>query len=373
MEPGFPFAEWLGKPAWMWLAFIAVVTALLAFDLGVLHRRSRAVGMRESLVTSALYIALGLAFGAGVWWQLGPGPGMSYLTGFAVEKALAMDNVFVIAMVFGFFAVPRRHQHKVLFWGVLGVVVLRAVMIGLGAAILSEFAWVLHVFAAVLVATGVKMILFADRAYDPASNPVLRLVRRHLNVTDGLHGGRFWVRRPDPATGRPVRLATPLFLALVFIELADVMFAVDSVPAIFAITTDPFVVYTSNVFAILGLRALYFALAAVVHRFHYVKFALAAVLVFIGAKILVGDMLGVAELPPVASLAVTLGLLGAGVAWSLVRMRGAASDAASPHPDPPPHAGEGMVPGPLGALPTPPAPARCRPPSPASRRPARRR
>jgi tellurite resistance protein TerC len=315
MEPGFLTADWLGKPAWMWLAFIAIVTALLAFDLGVLHRRSREIGMRESLVTSALYIGLGLAFGAGVWWHLGPAPGMSYLTGFAVEKALAMDNVFVIAMVFAFFAVPRRHQHKVLFWGILGVVVLRAVMIGLGAAILSEFSWVLYVFAAILIATGVKMILYADRAYDVASNPMLRLVRRHFNVTDELHGGRFFVRRPDPATGRPAWLLTPLFLALVLIEIADVMFAVDSVPAIFAITTDPFVVYTSNIFAILGLRAMYFLLANVMDRFHLLNYGLALVLLFVGTKMVIADWY---KVPIGISLGVVALLIGGSIAGSLL-------------------------------------------------------
>jgi tellurite resistance protein TerC len=314
--------SWLGKPLWLWLAFLGLVIALLVLDLGVLHRKTREVGVRESLVMSAFYITLGLLFGGFVWWYLGPEPGINYLTGFAVEKALAMDNVFVIAMIFGFFAVPRVYQHRVLFWGILGVIVLRAIMIGFGAAVIAQFSWVLYVFAAFLIATGVKMLVFSDTDYDIAKNPVLRFMRRRFNVTDEHHGENFFVKKPDPKTGRLAWFMTPLFMALVLIEIADVIFAVDSVPAIFAITTDPFIVYTSNIFAILGLRALYFALAAMVHRFHYLKYALAVVLIFIGSKIFIADMLGLAKIPPAISLAATFGILAMGVVWSLWKTRG---------------------------------------------------
>ena len=228
-------------------------------------------------------------------------------------------------MIFGYFAIPRIHQHRVLFWGILGVIVLRAVMIGFGAALVDRFEWVLYVFAAFLVFTGIKMWLTADTEYDVASSPVLRWVRQRMPVTDQLHGERFWVKEQDPATARMRRIATPLLLALVMIECADVIFAVDSVPAIFAITTDPFIVYTSNIFAILGLRALYFALAAMVDRFHYLKYALAALLVFIGSKIFVADIFGLAKFPPAASLAVTFAILGCGVGWSLWKTRAAVS------------------------------------------------
>jgi tellurite resistance protein TerC len=306
----------------MWLAFLGIVIALLVLDLGVLHRKHHEIGVRESLLMSAFYITLGIAFGGFVWWYLGPDAGMNYLTGFAVEKALAMDNVFVIAMIFSFFAVPRIYQHRVLFWGILGVIGLRAIMIGFGAAVISEFAWVLYIFAAFLIATGVKMLIFSDTEYDIAKNPVLRFVRRRFNVTDEHHGERFFVRKPHPKTGRLAWFMTPLFMALVLIEIADVIFAVDSVPAIFAITTDPFIVYTSNIFAILGLRALYFALAAMVHRFHYLKYALAFVLIFIGSKIFVADMLGLAKIPAPVSLGVTFAILAAGVGWSLWKTRG---------------------------------------------------
>ncbi len=247
---------------------------------------------------------------------------MEYLTGFAIEKALAMDNVFVIAMIFAFFAVPRQYQHRVLFWGILGVIVLRAIMIGLGATIVSQFSWVLYVFAVFLILTGVKMLVFKDAEYDVGKNPVLAFMRRRFNVTDEHHGEKFWVKKPDPATGKPVWFMTPLFLALVLIEVADVIFAVDSVPAIFAITKDPFIVYTSNIFAILGLRALYFALAAMVHRFHYLKIALAVVLIFIGSKIFIADLLGIDKVPPAISLAITFGILAAGVLYSLWKTRG---------------------------------------------------
>jgi tellurite resistance protein TerC len=328
VELGFLFAEWLGKPAWMWLAFLGIVMALLALDLGVLHRTAREIEVKESLALSAGYIGLGLLFGCWVWWYLGAESGMSYFTGFAVEKALAMDNVFVISMIFAFFSVPRMYQHRVLFWGILGVIVLRAIMIGLGAALVAELSWVLYVFAVFLVLTGVKMIVLADREHDIASNPVLRSMRRRFNVTDRLHGDSFLVRQPHPVTGKPVIFMTPLFLALVLIEIADVVFAVDSVPAIFAITTDPFIVYTSNVFAILGLRALYFSLAAMVHRFHYLRYALAAVLIFIGSKIFIADLMGLEKFPPALSLAITFGLLLAGILWSLVSTRGARSSAA---------------------------------------------
>jgi tellurite resistance protein TerC len=318
----FLMIYWLGKPVWMWLAFVGIVVTLLTLDLGVLHRQQREIGVAESLALSALYIALGVAFGGWVWWYMGETAGMNYLTGFVIEKSLAMDNVFVIAMIFAYFAVPRIYQHRVLFWGILGVIVLRAIMIGLGSTIVSQFGWVLYLFAAFLIFTGIKMWVMADKEYDVGSSPVLRWVRRRFLVTEQLHGEKFWVRQSDPRTGRPAWFMTPLFLALVMVEVVDVVFAVDSVPAIFAITTDPFIVYTSNIFAILGLRALYFALAAMVHRFHYLKYALSVLLVFIGAKIFIADALGLAKIPPAASLSITFAILAIGVGWSLWKTRG---------------------------------------------------
>ena len=326
--------DFLGKPVWLWVSFIGIVLALLAFDLGIMHRDNHEIGVRESLGLSAGYIGMGLAFGAWVWWYLGSQSGMEYLTGFMIEKTLAMDNVFVIAMIFTFFAVPLQYQHRVLFWGILGVIVLRAIMIGLGAALVTQFSWVLYVFGAFLLLTGVKMLLFIHHEFNIANNPVLRFLKKHLRVTDKPHAHRFWVRLPAPESrgGPPsaapgaalVWWATPLFLALVLIEVVDVVFAVDSVPAIFAITQDPFVVYTSNIFAILGLRALYFALAAMIHRFQYLKYALAIVLIFIGAKIFLVNIIG--KIPAWISLSVTFGLLLGGVLYSLYRTQNAGAN-----------------------------------------------
>ena len=323
-------ADLLGKPAWMWLAFICIVVVLLVLDLGVLHRKAREIEARESLLLSAVYIGLGLAFGAWVWWYLGPQSGVEYLTGFAIEKTLAMDNVFVIAMIFAFFAVPRIHQHRVLFWGILGVIVLRAIMIGIGAPIVENFSWILYVFAVFLIATGIKMLWFANEGPpDLSANPALKWMRRRFNVTDELHGERFFIEKQDPATGRTARYMTPLFLALILIEVADVIFAVDSVPAIFLITTDPFIVYTSNIFAILGLRALYFALAAMVHRSRYLKYALSVLLIFIGSKIFIAWGMGWEKFPPIWSLGITAAILATGILFSLWKTRAAASPAAT--------------------------------------------
>ncbi len=308
----------LGKPLWMWLVFLTLVVALLALDLGVLNRGDREIGARRSLTLSAMYIALGLGFGGFVYWQLGWGPTADYLTAFVVEKTLALDNIFVIALIFSFFAIPRAYQHRVLFWGILGVIVMRGVMIGLGAAIVTHYDWVLYIFAAFLILTGIKMFFTDEASHDLSDNRLLRFLRRHLRVTEGLRGNAFVVREPDPATGRPLLFATPLLLALVMIEVADLVFAVDSVPAVFTITADPFIVYTSNIFAILGLRALYFALAAVMHRFAYLKYALAALLVFIGSKVFIADLLGWAKFPPGLSLGITLALLGGGVLASMI-------------------------------------------------------
>lgn len=313
----FLWVDFLGKPLWMWLFFLAIVAFLLILDLGLLHKDSKEIGMRESLLLSAFYIGLGLVFGGWIWWQNGEQAGLEYLTGFVIEKSLAMDNIFVIAMIFGYFAIPRAYQHRVLLYGILGVIILRGLMIAAGAAIVENYHWVLYLFAAFLVFTGIKMLFSAESDYDVAKNPLLKFVRRHLPVTDRLHGNHFFVRQTDSATGKVKRYATPLLLALIMVEFADLIFAVDSIPAIFAVTTDPFIVYTSNIFAILGLRALYFALSALIHRFAYLKYALAAVLVFIGSKIFVADMLGLAKIPPTISLGVTVAILASGILGSL--------------------------------------------------------
>lgn len=313
----FLWVDFMGKPAWMWLFFIAIVLFLLVLDLGLLHKNSKEIGMAESFAFSAFYITLGALFGGWIWWQSGPQAGLEYLTGFVVEKSLAMDNIFVIAMIFGYFAIPRAYQHRVLLYGILGVIVLRGIMIAAGAAIVENYHWVLYFFAAFLVFTGIKMLFASDSQYDVASNPILKIVRRYFPVTDKLEGDHFVVRKPDEKTGKLKTYITPLFLALIMVEFVDLVFAVDSIPAIFAITTDPYIVYTSNIFAILGLRALYFALSAMIERFAYLKYALAVVLVFIGSKIFVADMLGIAKIPPMLSLSITLSILATGIVGSL--------------------------------------------------------
>ena len=316
----FLLIDLMGKPVWSWLAFVLAVGLLLAFDLGVLHRKSRAIGVKESLGLSAFYIAIGVGFGGVIWVWMGAQAATEYLTGFVVEKSLATDNVFVIAMIFAYFAIPATYQHRVLLYGIVGVLILRGFLIAVGSALVAEIAWVLYIFAAFLVLTGIRMLFTADKKHDVSSTPVVQFMSRHLNMTKQLHGEKFFVRQLDK-TGRLRLLATPLFGSLVLVELADLVFAVDSIPAIFAITTDPYIVLTSNVFAILGLRALYFALAAMVDRFVYLKYALAAVLIFVGSKIFVADMLGLAKIPPMISLSVTLTILAVGILGSLWKTR----------------------------------------------------
>jgi tellurite resistance protein TerC len=303
----------------MWLTFISIVIGLLVLDLGVLSKTDHEIGIAESLRFSAMYISLGLAFSGFVWWQMGAEATAQYLTAFVVEKTLAMDNVFVIALIFSYFAVPRMYQHRVLFWGILGVILLRGVMIGAGATLVAQYHWVLYIFAAFLIFTGIKMLMMGDKEHSIDDNALLRFLRQRLNVTDTIEGREFFVTKP--VGGKMVRFATPLFLALVVIEVADLIFAIDSVPAVFAITTDPFLVYTSNIFAILGLRALYFALSAILHRFAYLKYALSLLLVFIGSKIFIADLLGLEKFPPSLSLGVTFAILTVGVVYSLYKTR----------------------------------------------------
>ncbi|MFC4453538.1 TerC family protein [Deinococcus sonorensis] len=326
-------ATWLGTPAWMWVVFLTLILGLLAFDLGLLSRRrpghaerededpAQEIGIAASLRLSMFYISVALLFGVWVWFSLGAQRAVQYYTAFAVEKALSLDNVFVISLIFTALAIPRQYQHRVLFWGILGVIVLRGVMIGVGAALVSGFDWVLWIFGAFLVITGLRLLMQRhqeDTPPDIERHPVARLVRRVLPVTPALSGQRFFVRTAD-RLGRVRLHATPLLLALAMVEVADVVFAVDSIPAVFAITQEPFLVYTSNIFAILGLRALYFALAALVHRFSGLKPALALVLVFIGAKIFYSHFFG--KLDPLISLGVTLSILAGGMVYSLWRTR----------------------------------------------------
>ena len=313
---------WLGTPAWFWLAFAAIVLTLTAFDLGVLHKEDKEMGIAESLKLSIFYIAVAMVFGAWVIYAKGMASGVEYYTGYFIEKALSIDNVFVISMIFGYFAVPPKYQYRALLWGILAVIVLRGLMIAGGAALVASAHWVMWIFAAFLVFTGVKMLFAGNTDPDIGNNAAVRWISKHLNVTKEHHEHHFFVKAPNK-DGKLAWAATPLFLSLVVINLADLVFAVDSVPAIFSITTDTFIVYTSNIMAILGLRALYFALAAMIDRFAYLKYALAAVLVFIGSKIFVSDfLLGGDKFPPAMSLGITFALIAGGVVFSLWKTRG---------------------------------------------------
>jgi tellurite resistance protein TerC len=314
--------DWLGKPMWMWAGFLVFVLVLLVLDLGVLHRKEHVVSAKESLLTTAGYAALSALFGGWLWWELGADRGVEYFTGYVVELSLSMDNVFVIAMILGYFHIPRQHQHRVLFWGILGVILLRGIMIGAGAALVQQFHGILYLFGAFLIFSGIKMLLAnGENEADLSKNPVLKFLRKYGRVTDKLHGDRFMVRLKDSNTGQYARYMTPLLVSLILVELADVLFAVDSVPAIFAITTDPYVVFTSNIFAILGLRALFFALSAMLARFEYLKYALSLLLVFIGGKMFVSDMLGWVHISSGMSLAITLAILATGVVYSLIKTK----------------------------------------------------
>lgn len=337
-----PATLWLGVPAWTWLAFIALIIGLMILDLRVFHRRPHAIGFAESLTMAFFYIAIGVVFGGALWllYYSHPFPGVDaviknatsdsarawtalnlYYTGYVVEKTLSIDNIFLISLIFAYFKVPLASQHRVLFWGILGVIVLRGVMIGVGAALIAKFSWALYVFAVFLIFTGAKMLIPAHGDLDIGDNVAVRFMRKHLPMTGQFDGEGFIVRKPDSRTGKIAILATPLLAALVTIEFVDVVFALDSVPAIFTITQEPFIVYTSNIFAILGLRTLYFALAAAVHRFGYLKYALAIVLIFIGAKVFIGDFVFGGKVPGGLSLIVTISVLLGGVLYSLLKTR----------------------------------------------------
>jgi tellurite resistance protein TerC len=323
------FSDFLGTPAFFWWAFITIVVGLLVFDLGFLHKGQKEIEAKESFLLYAGYVAIAFAFGAWVWWARGAQSGLEFFTGYLIEQSLAMDNIFVIATVFTFLGIPRIYQHRVLFWGILGVIVFRAILIGLGAALVMSFSWILFVFGAFLVFTGLKMFKTSSEKPSVEDNLILRLIKKNFRVTDTLHGEKFTVKLPDPKTGKVVTFITPLLVALIMVEFVDLIFAVDSVPAIFAVTQDPFIVYTSNIFAILGLRALYFALAAAIHRFKYLQYSLAVILVLVGIKIFLVP-LGI-KIDTALSLFVTVSVLASGILYSLWKTR---NDKPEPLPEP---------------------------------------
>ncbi len=299
---------------WGWIGFNVVVLAILALDLGVLHKRSEKVTLKEAATWSAIWVALSLCFAFAVYRTMGEESGLEFLTGYLIEYALSVDNIFVFVLIFSYFSVPEKYQHRVLFWGIIGALVLRGVMIVAGSALVTRFAWTLYLFGAFLVVTGIRMALQKDEtAYNPERDPVLRLARRLLPVTSDYRGDSFFVREPD-STGKLRIAATPLFIVLLIVDTTDIVFATDSIPAIFAVTRDPFIVYTSNICAVLGLRALYFLLASVVDKFVYLKLGLSVVLIFIGAKMLLEP---VVHIPIVGSLGVVGAVLAASILASL--------------------------------------------------------
>ncbi len=312
--------ESIGTPA-LWIGFTLFVLAMLALDLGVFHRKAHEVGVREALLWTAVWISLALAFNVGVYLWFGPERALEFFTGYLIEKALSVDNIFVFIIIFSTFAVPAKLQHRVLFWGIVGALVMRALFIVLGAALLHKFHWVAYVFGAFLVFTGVKLLVQRAAEIHPERNPIFRLFERLVPSVSHYESGSFTVVEAGK------RYATPLLLVLVAVEATDIVFAVDSIPAIFAITMDPFIVFTSNIFAILGLRALYFALVGMMGKFHYLKVGLSLVLVFVGAKMLLA---GVYKLPIWASLGAIAALLGGAIVASLLRPRAEPLPAASP-------------------------------------------
>jgi tellurite resistance protein TerC len=284
---------------------------MLALDLGVFHRKSHVVGVKEALGWTAAWVALALCFNGGVWYFAGAPKALEFLTGYVIEYSLSADNVFVFALLFSFFAVPAQYQHKVLFWGILGALIMRLGMIALGAALISKFEWVIYIFGGFLILTGIKMLLKSDEEIHPDRNPVVRAFKKFMPVTHEFRGNRFFVRENGAL------LATPLFIVLLVVEFTDVVFAVDSIPAIFAVTRDPFIVYTSNVFAILGLRSLFFALSGMMDKFHYLKTGLGVVLTFVGVKMLLGHT--AYKIDTLVSLGVIIAILTTAVAISLLR------------------------------------------------------
>ncbi len=294
---------------WFWVGFIAFVLAMLALDLGVFNRKPHVVQPKEALAWTSVWVGLALLFAAGLAYFVSPQIALTFLTGYLIEESLSVDNIFVIVLIFQYFAVPAQYQHRVLFWGILGALVMRGLFIGLGAALLARFEWIIYIFGALLVITGVRMAMKQDEEFDGEQNPVVKFVRRFMPVTATYHGKHFFV------VENAKRFATPLFLVLVLVEATDLIFAIDSIPAIFGITRDPFIVFTSNIFAIMGLRSLFFLLAHVVTKFHLLKYGLAIILTFVGVKMMIEHWV---HIPILLSLAVVLGVLLLSIVASLM-------------------------------------------------------
>ncbi len=300
---------------WWWIGFNALVLVLLALDLGVFNRKAHAVSVKEALGWSAVWVTLAIAFGVGIGLTMGRQSALEFFAGYLVEEALSVDNLFVFILIFGYFKIEPKLQHRVLFWGILGALLMRGAMIGAGAVLIERFHWIIYVFGAFLVFTGIRMAFGGDSEIEPESNPIIRIVRRFIPLTTQFRGEHFFVREPITRGGAARLVATPLFVVLVLVETTDVVFALDSIPAVFGVTRDPFLVYTSNVFAILGLRSLYFVLAGVIGKFHLLKYGLSIVLAFVGVKMLVSEIW---PIPIGIALSVVAGVLGLSVVLSLL-------------------------------------------------------
>jgi tellurite resistance protein TerC len=314
----------MNESIWLWIGFNAFVLVMLALDLGVFHRKSHVVSFREAVGWTITWITLALLFNLGIWHYAGSQKALEFTTGYLIEYSLSVDNIFVFALLFSYFAVPPKYQHRVLFWGILGALVMRAIMIGAGTVLIAKFAWIIYVFGAFLILTGIKMIVKREEEIHPERNPVVKWFKKLMPVTSDYREDKFFVRENG------IRMATPLFVVLLLVEVSDLIFAVDSIPAIFAVTTDPFIVYTSNVFAILGLRSLYFALAGVLDKFHYLKIGLGVVLTFVGVKMLLAHTAW--KIDTLVSLGVIVLTLATSVVLSLVWPKKVAMPAALAKP-----------------------------------------
>jgi tellurite resistance protein TerC len=295
-----------------WLGFIAFLIISIGFDLGLHRKKDEELTFKDAMTRVGVWVSLALLFGVGVWHYMGSEKGMEYFTGYVIELSLSMDNVFIIAIIFSYFAVPMKYQHRVLFWGIVGALIMRGIMIWLGSALIEEYKWIIYVFGGFLVVTGIKLAMQRNEQYDPGKNPVVRLVKKFVPLTSDFHGNKFWIREHGKL------VATPLFLVLVLVEATDLVFAVDSIPAIFAITRDPFIVFTANAFAILGLRSMYFLLAGLITKFYYLKLGLAVLLVYVGTKMMLVDIY---HIPTNISLAVILCILGIAAIASVIRAK----------------------------------------------------
>ncbi len=320
--PEFLLNSFLGQPVWLWGLFLGFVFTLLFVDLFVLNKKDHVIELKESLHLSAIYASLGLLFGLWIFYNNGGASAADYYTVWLLELSLSMDNLFVMSIIFSSFAIPRQYQHRVLVWGILGVVVLRGIMIAAGSALVQQYAWVLLIFAAILILTGIKLLKTdTEQKEDYTQKPYVKFLKRHLRVDDQVHGNKFFVRMKESVnSSKTVLYATPLFLCLCTIELTDVMFAFDSVPAALAVTTDPYIVFTANIFAILGLRAMFFAIEHVIHRFEYLKYSLSLILILIGLKVIYVELTG-EHVPAFVALGMTVGLLVGGVVASMLRTK----------------------------------------------------